>query len=148
LTSTECAAGDDPSDPNDDYNCENIPAEGFDICDYITNNPDSDLATLDCDGGGVTNASECENGGDPLDDTDECIALNALGTDICAVLTLNPDSPIGALDRQNAQLVMIQAIQTMIMIVIIFRLKVLMSVIILQLIRIQILLHLIVMAVV
>jgi len=89
---------DDPTDPNDDYDCDNLPAMGFDICDYITTNPDSDLATLDCDGGGVTNASECANGGDPLDDSDECIALNALGTDICGVLAINPTSPIGALD--------------------------------------------------
>jgi len=52
-----------------DFDCENLPDEG--ICDYLAANPDEELATLDCDMGGVDNATECANGTNPLDPDDD-----------------------------------------------------------------------------
>ncbi len=97
---TECAAGDDPADPMDDYDCDNIAAAGVDICGYITANPTAAIATLDCDGGGVDNATECANGDDPTDATDDYDCAQAVqdALDICAYIEANPDSELASLD--------------------------------------------------
>jgi len=95
---TECANGDDPSDPNDDYGCDQAAADGIDICAYLNSNPNAVLATLDCDGGGVDNATECANGDDPSDPSDDCNTLADLGTDICALILADPTNPIATAD--------------------------------------------------
>ncbi|MBK9995057.1 MAG: hypothetical protein IPP01_14025 [Saprospiraceae bacterium] len=46
----------------------------------------------DCDNGGISNIIECENGGDPLNPADDCTKTDT--TDICAILTSNPSSPL------------------------------------------------------
>lgn len=40
------------------------------ICTELGNNPNQPLATIDCDGDGVTNADECTDGTNPLDPCD------------------------------------------------------------------------------
>ena len=88
----------DPNNPNDDFDCEGIAAAGIDICAYIAAFPMSNIATLDCDGGGVDNATECANGGDPLDASDECTSVMSGAVDICAILAANPNHPLATLD--------------------------------------------------
>ena len=84
--------------PGDACDCDILTAQGIDICDYITANPFSAVATADCDGGGVDNATECANGGDPNDPSDDCSAAAAAGTDICAFVLANPTSPLALAD--------------------------------------------------
>jgi len=71
------------------------------ICDYIIDNPNSDLAQADCDGGGISNLIECQTGEDPSDPADDCMALMDAGIDVCAFLAANPGSPFGAQDCDN-----------------------------------------------
>ena len=71
------------------------------ICDYIVANPSSDIAQADCDGGGVSNLIECENGEDPSDPSDDCMALMDAGINFCAFLAANPNSPFGLQDCDN-----------------------------------------------
>ena len=92
----ECANGNNPTDRNDD--CAAAFAAGIDICDLISADPYSPLATADCDGGGVDNATECANGGDPSDPTDDCQTLIASGGDICAILATNPNDALATQD--------------------------------------------------
>ena len=89
---TECANGDDPVDPSDDYDCASIVLAGVDICSYIASNPGSTIASLDCDGGGVDNQTECANGDDPTDPADDydCASALADGLDICCLLYTSP----------------------------------------------------------
>ena len=97
---TECAAGNDPADPADDYDCTSIVLAGVDICSYIAANPGSAIASLDCDGGGVDNQTECANGDDPTDPADDfdCVTAIANGVDICAVIAANPASVLATAD--------------------------------------------------
>ena len=110
----------DPNDPSDDYDCASIVAAGIDICDYIAQFPTSNIATADCDGGGVDNLTECfgPNGGtidpvtgllvpdvgytpldpnDPADDYD-CASIVAAGVDICTYISQFPNSNIATAD--------------------------------------------------
>ena len=72
----ECQSGEDPFDSSDD--CQAAVDEGVDICFLL--DPDGDglydashpLASLDCDGGGIANITECQSGEDTLDPTDDC----------------------------------------------------------------------------
>ena len=99
INSVECANGDDPLDPIDDnQSCMDVMASGESICDVLTADPNNPLATMDCDGGGVDNATECANGGDPADYRDECGVAMAAGLDICAIIAANPSAMIGMLD--------------------------------------------------
>ena len=41
------------------------------ICDILIGNPSHPLATQDCDGGGMDNLTECQNGGNPEDPNDD-----------------------------------------------------------------------------
>jgi len=41
------------------------------LCDKINNDASHPLASLDCDGGGIDNITECQNGGDPTDPSDD-----------------------------------------------------------------------------
>ena len=93
---TECNNGTDPTDPSDD--CQAAVNGNVDICAILAADPDSPLATQDCDNGGIDNATECNAGTNPLDPADDCeAALNQM-VDICAILTADPDSPLGASD--------------------------------------------------
>lgn len=94
--STECASGPDPTDPDDD--CEAAIQSAIDICAIINANPNSPLATQDCDEGGIDNASECDEGSDPADPEDDCDAAIALSADICAIITANPNIPMATQD--------------------------------------------------
>jgi len=72
--------------------------ETIDICAILAADPNSPLGMFDCDGGGIDNATECENGGDPDDPNDECQSIIDGELDICAILAADPNNPIGALD--------------------------------------------------
>ena len=93
---TECANGGNPADAADE--CTAASAAGLDICTLIDNDPTIGLATLDCDMGGIDNATECGNGGNPLDASDDCTIAIAAGVDICAILMTNPSSPLATAD--------------------------------------------------
>lgn len=54
-----------PSNP-----CVEAILNNTDICSALNSDPTDPLATLDCDGDGVTNADECSDGTDPLDPCD------------------------------------------------------------------------------
>ncbi len=41
------------------------------ICDVLTTDPNNPLGTMDCDGGGIDNLTECQAGGDPENPTDD-----------------------------------------------------------------------------
>ena len=56
------------------------------------------MATLDCDGGGVDNQTECNEGEDPLDPADDCDALDATGADLCTYINANPMSIMATAD--------------------------------------------------
>ena len=70
----------------------------MDICDFVIANPTSPLALADCDGGGINNLTECQNGEDPLDAADDCQAALDSGMDICTFILANPTSPIALAD--------------------------------------------------
>ncbi len=93
---TECDNGGDPSDPSDDCDIAILP--GVDICAILTADPNNPLATADCDMGGVDNQTECDNGGDPADPSDDCDIAILPGVDICAILTADPDNPLATAD--------------------------------------------------
>ncbi len=100
---TECASGGNPNDPIDDQTCNldaclEAASNNTDICAVILANPNSPLATLDCDDGGIDNQTECNNGGDPNDPDDDCTIAGAPGVDICAILSADPTNPLGDLD--------------------------------------------------
>jgi len=76
----ECQVGDNPSDPIDD--CAAAEAANIDICQLINGNANHPLANADCDGGGVINLIECNNGGDPFDAVDDCSTPNCFGIQI------------------------------------------------------------------
>ncbi len=103
---TECASGTDPNDPSDDLDCPLDPCvevtnENLDICVVLAGNPNSPLATLDCDGGGVSNQTECDNGEDPSDPEDDCQAAIDANLNICGIIANNPDHPLAMLDCDN-----------------------------------------------
>ncbi len=93
---TECNNGTNPEDPLDV--CVAVAAAGLDICELLAINPDSELAIFDCDGDGIDNATECNNGTDPSDPTDACTAVLNAGLDICAILAINPNAALAGLD--------------------------------------------------
>ena len=93
---TECENGGDPNDPTDE--CQVIQNAGIDICQFLSENPDSPIAALDCDNDGVDNGTECINGTDPNAPSDACQMILNGELDICQVLLGNPDSELGALD--------------------------------------------------
>jgi len=93
---TECENGTDPTDPSDD--CQGIIDNMIDICAILAADPDNTIAGADCDNDGVSNGVECNNGTDPLNPLDACIAIAAEGLDICEILRLNPNSELAGLD--------------------------------------------------
>ncbi len=106
----ECMNGNDPSVPSDDVVCPidlcvDAMDNSIDICTVLSMEPSNPLATLDCDGGGVDNATECENNGDPLDPTDDCMAAELGVLDICAMINADPDHPLAGLDCDDGGLI-------------------------------------------
>ncbi|MBK7226308.1 MAG: hypothetical protein IPH96_13225 [Saprospiraceae bacterium] len=78
------------------------------ICTYVIANPTSPLALADCDNGGISNIIECQNGGDPLNPSDDCNVINSGVVDICETLAVNPTSPLAnwivtVMDRPTQQ---------------------------------------------
>jgi len=103
---TECTNGNDPSNPIDDDTCPiDFCAEAIDnntdICAILINDPTNTLGTLDCDDGGVDNATECANNGDPLDSSDDCSVAEMAMLDICALIAADPTHPLAAADCDN-----------------------------------------------
>ncbi len=103
------ALGVNPDDPSQHFiiatrclepTCTDLITEPT-ICDYIIANPASAIAQDDCDNGGISNLIECENGEDPNDPADDCMALMDAGIDVCTFLAANPGSPFGAQDCDN-----------------------------------------------
>ena len=88
----ECQNGEDPFDPSDD--CQAALDSGMDICAFVLANPASTFAQADCDGGGISNLVECQNGGNPLNPMDDCASAIADGADICSLILANPTSPL------------------------------------------------------
>ncbi len=70
----------------------------LDICTVIAANPNQELATLDCDNGGIDNQTECDNGGDPLNPADDCMVATTANTDICTLIGGSPDHPLADQD--------------------------------------------------
>jgi len=106
LNFIECFNGTDPSNPLDDSGCPVTPCErvildNLDVCAIIAGDPNSSLATLDCDNGGVDNATECANGGNPGDASDDCMIAETSGLDICAAIALDPAHPFASIDCDN-----------------------------------------------
>jgi len=103
---TECNNGNNPYNPIDDTPCDLEPCKiaevnNIDICALLANNPTDPLGTLDCDNGGIDNATECNNGGNPKDPSDDCQIAEDAEMDICAVILANPASPLATLDCDN-----------------------------------------------
>lgn len=85
ITVTDCAGQPDnttgatcaeafvslPCDPVE--TCEDAENHPLDVCEIIAQDPASPLATEDCDGGGVDNATECAQGFDPTEGSDDAI---------------------------------------------------------------------------
>ena len=83
----------------DACDCDYLIANGIDICEYIEANPMAGVATMDCDGGGIDNATECAAGNDPTEALDDdCDAIIAAGLDICEIIEANPMAPIATMD--------------------------------------------------
>ncbi len=93
---TECMNGTDPNDPSDD--CQGIIDNNVDICAILAADPNNTIAGADCDNDGVSNGIECNNGTDPLNPLDACIAIAAANLDICELLRANPNSELAGLD--------------------------------------------------
>ncbi len=93
---TECINGEDPSDPLDD--CQSAFDEGTNICFLIAGNPNHPMATLDCDGGGVDNITECSTGEDPSNPTDDCQSVIDGPNTICGIIAGNPTHPLANVD--------------------------------------------------
>ncbi len=87
-----------PSDPA--ITCDHSYTSMDSMCIFIMENPDSPLAHADCDLGGITNDIECSafNASNPSDPSDDCYAVINIGTNICALLSIDPDNPVGLLD--------------------------------------------------
>lgn len=86
-------------------NLVTITGNGTNICTIINGDPNHPQANLDCDNGGIDNYTECQNGGDPYDPSDDvncdfypCAEAEAGNLDICAVLLNDPSNELGTLD--------------------------------------------------
>ena len=91
----ECMSGEDPLDPSDD--CTSAEDNGIDICAFVLANPTSPMALADCDGGGIDNLTECQNGDDPFDPVDDsigdCFCLDGICTTNTGCLLYTSPSP-------------------------------------------------------
>jgi len=92
----ECLANGDPNDTNDD--CSSAINGNLNICQLINYDPNHPLAVLDCDAGGIDNWTECQNGGDPSEPSDDCQVVVNEQIDLCTFLTNNPNNPLSDSD--------------------------------------------------
>lgn len=95
----ECNSGEDPTNPADD--CMAAIDSGILICGLIAPggilDPTHPMAALDCDNGGIDNLTECQNGGNPADPSDDCDAAINANQDICT-LVADPNHPLAGGD--------------------------------------------------
>ncbi len=87
-----------PETCSDVVDCMSFDGTGEELCAIIEADPNSPLATLDCDGGGIDNATECLANTDPTDPEDDCEAAIAQMVDICALIITDPMGPLGTSD--------------------------------------------------
>ena len=92
----ECQNGRNPLVAGDD--CQAALASGMNICTFILANPTSPLALADCDGGGISNITECIAGANPLNPSDDCQAAIDANVDLCAILAANPNNALATAD--------------------------------------------------
>ncbi len=71
------------------------------FCAYVLANPTSDIALSDCDGAGANNLTECENGGNPFDPSDDCNEANWTPETLCEYVSANPTSMLAMADCDN-----------------------------------------------
>jgi len=73
--------------------CEDGSADPIAFCNFVSANPESEIATADCDGGGISNATECSSGDDPFDSNDDydCNNIPTEEFNICTYLEANPE---------------------------------------------------------
>lgn len=76
--------------------CDDIIAGTFDPCTLLMAEPTNPLATMDCDGDGEDNATECANGTNPSDPCDGILVIinstpniTSVDTAICGIQTIN-----------------------------------------------------------
>ena len=97
-------AGYTPNDPLDASDeCDAVVAAGIDVCAIIAGDATHPLASLDCDGGGIDNLTECNFGGDPtMVPADDCSIAIAANVDICAIIMNDPNHPLATADCDGA----------------------------------------------
>ena len=73
------------------------------LCEILLANTSLPLATADCDGGGIDNLTECQNGGNPGDPNDDVTVPTCTSTsaEICAYVLSNITSAIATQDCDN-----------------------------------------------
>jgi len=92
----ECNNNGDPLDPSDD--CAAAIAGNLNICQLINYDPNHPLVGLDCDDGGIDNWTECQNGGDPSEPSDDCLVVIDAEIDLCTLLNNSPNNPLSNTD--------------------------------------------------
>ncbi len=103
---TECANGGDPSNGQDD-SCDSFNGTSAELCALIASLPaDHPLAIASCDGGESDNATECANGGDPLNGQDDgCDSFTGTSAELCALIAgLPADHPLALADCDGGDL--------------------------------------------
>lgn len=81
--------------------CSNAESNDLDICSILASNPTGPLFSLDCDEGGIRNATECLYGTDPLEPSDDCSAALQANLNICQLINNAPDHPFAYEDCDN-----------------------------------------------
>ncbi len=81
-------------------------ADAAALCAYIAANPNAPIASADCDNAGKDNQTECAEGTDPYDPSDDVAAPKtcadfANSAELCAYITANPTAPIATQDCDN-----------------------------------------------
>jgi len=93
---------DDPATPTNPLvegdDCQSVIDNNLDLCSMLENNPNSGLATSDCDGGGIINSIECQFGGDFMVPQDDCQLILDKKVDVCTILATDPDNPLASED--------------------------------------------------
>jgi len=110
LTFKSQAIGVAPDDPSQHFilastcvepTCAELAADPVAICAYIEGNPASNIASADCDNGGISNLIECETGNDPSDPADDCMAAEDAAIDICPIVLADPNGALAQADCDN-----------------------------------------------
>ncbi|MEZ4907787.1 MAG: hypothetical protein R2771_09170 [Saprospiraceae bacterium] len=99
---TECTNGGDPLDSGDD--CDLVNNGIVDVCAILAGDPTNPLATVDCDGDGEDNASECAGGTDPANPCSNSVMPDTDGDGVVDECDLDDDND-GILDLVECPLV-------------------------------------------